>query len=58
MGIAEKYGVPLKPGIPVLAVLDSRGKVIYVQDQGQFSDARHMTYESIKTFFEQWKPKR
>jgi len=41
-----------------LAVLDSRGKVIYVQDEGQFSDARHMTYESIKTFFEQWKPKR
>jgi len=47
--IAEKYGVPLKPGIPALAVLDSRGKVIH---------ARHMSYESIKTFFEQWKPKR
>lgn len=57
LDLAEKYRVPLKQGIPALAVLDSRGKVLYVQDQGQFADARHMTYESIQAFFEQWKPK-
>ena len=57
LDLAEKYGVPLKQGIPALVVLDSRGKVLYVQDQGQFEDARHMSFESIKAFFEQWKPK-
>ncbi len=57
LDLAEKYGVPLKKGIPALAVLDPHGKLLYAQDQGQFEDARHMSYESIKAFFEQWKPK-
>jgi len=57
LDLAEKYRVPLKQGIPALAVLDSRGKVLYAQDQGEFADARHMSYESIQAFFEQWKPK-
>jgi len=55
--LAQEYGVPIKNGLPALAVLDSRGKVLYAQDQGQFADARHMSYESIKAFFAQWKPK-
>lgn len=55
LDVAEKYGVPLKRGIPALAVLDPQGKVLYAMDQGQFADARHMSYESIKAFFEQWK---
>jgi protein disulfide-isomerase len=58
LDVARKYGVPIRRGIPALAVLDSKGKVLYAMDQGQFADARHLTYESIKAFFEQWKPKR
>ena len=57
LDMAEKYGVPLKKGIPALAVLDPHGKLLYAQDQGQFADARHMSYESIMAFFEKWKPK-
>ncbi len=57
LDLAEKYGVPLKKGIPAVAVLDPHGKLLYAQDQGQFEDARHMSYESIKAFFEQWRPK-
>jgi thioredoxin 1 len=57
LDLAEKYGVPVKRGIPALAVLDSRGRLLYAQDQGQFADARHMTYESFKAFFEKWKPR-
>lgn len=56
--LGTKYGVPIENGIPALAVLDSRGKLLYAQDHGQFANARHMTYESFKTFFEKWKPKR
>ena len=57
LDLARKYGVPLKKGIPALAVLDPHGKLLYAQDQGQFEDARHMEYESFKAFFEQWRPK-
>jgi protein disulfide-isomerase len=57
MDLAEQYKVPIKHGIPALAVLDSDGHLLYAMDQGQFADARHMSYESIKAFFEQWRPK-
>ena len=56
--IAERYQVPIKHGIPALAVLDPGGKLLYAMDQGQFADARHMSYESIKEFFVKWEPKR
>jgi len=56
--IAEKYHVPLEHGIPALAVLDPDGNLLYAMDQGQFADARNMSYESIKDFFVKWEPKR
>ena len=56
LDLAEKYHVPIKHGIPALAVLDSRGNLLYAMDQGQFADARNMSFESIKEFFEKWKP--
>jgi len=55
--LAQNYGVPVKRGIPAMAVLDSSGKLLHAQDQGQFADARHMSFESIKAFFAQWKRK-
>ncbi len=58
LDVGEQYGVPIKRGIRALAVLDSHRNVLYAQDQGQFANARHMTYESFKGFFEQWKPKK
>ena len=57
LDVAERYHVPIKHGIPALAVLDPHGNLLYAMDQGQFADARNMSYESIKAFFEQWKPK-
>jgi thioredoxin 1 len=56
--IAAKYHVPLAHGIPTLAVLDSGGNVLYAMDQGQFSNARSMSYESIRDFFAKWTPKK
>jgi protein disulfide-isomerase len=57
LDLAEKYGVPLKKGIPALAVLDPRGKLLFAQEQGQFESARQLSYETIKAFFEHWKPR-
>jgi protein disulfide-isomerase len=56
LDLAEHYHVPVNRGIPALAVLDSRGKLLYAMDQGQFADARRMSYESIRGFFAKWKP--
>jgi hypothetical protein len=56
--LAEQYRIPLKHGIPALAVLGSRGNLLCAMDQGQFADARSMSYDSIRAFFEQWKPSR
>jgi len=55
--LAERYRIPLRKGIPALAVLDSHGKLLYSQDQGQFEDARHLAADSFKQFFERWRPK-
>ena len=56
--IGEKYHVPLRHGIPAVAVLDAAGQLLYAMDQGQFSNARQMSYESIRDFFLKWVPKR
>jgi thiol:disulfide interchange protein len=57
LDLAQKYGIPLRKGIPALAVLDPHGKLLFSQDQGQFEDARHLGPESFRQFFEQWRPK-
>ena len=56
--IAKKYGVPIQHGIPAVAILDSHGKLLFAQDQGQFADARSMTYDSFLEFFKKWQPER
>jgi thioredoxin 1 len=58
LDLAEQYHVPIKRGIPALAVLDSHGRLLYAMDQGQFADARSMSYESIEAFFKRWEPPR
>ena len=56
LDLAEKYHVPIKRGIPALAVLDPHGDLQYAMDQGQFAAARNMSFDSIRAFFEHWKP--
>ena len=53
--IAEKYGVPLKKGVPALAVLDADGKVLYSQKSGEFEDMRNMDPQSVTDFLNRWK---
>ena len=49
--IAEAYGVPLKSGIPAVAVLSAQGKVIYATRAGELADARNMGDKAIYEFF-------
>ncbi len=49
--IAEAYGVPLKSGIPAVAVLSAEGKVMYATRAGELADARNMGDKAIYEFF-------
>jgi hypothetical protein len=54
--IAERYGIPLDKGVPALAVLDERGKLLYSQTGGEFEDMRHMDGAALTQFLQRWKP--
>jgi thioredoxin 1 len=54
--IAEHYGIPLNKGVPALAVLNEKGKVLYSQKSGEFEKMRHMEANSVTSFLVQWKP--
>ncbi len=58
LDIARQYDVPLRHGIPALAILDSHGKLLYSMKDGQFSNARSMDSASFIEFFRRWEPKR
>ena len=52
--VAERYGVPLKKGVPALAVLDSDGRLLYSQKGGEFESMGHMPAESVTQFLKDW----
>jgi hypothetical protein len=49
--------VPLERGIPALAVLDSEGKLLVSQKNGEFENARSMTPDVLLEFLNKWKPR-
>jgi len=53
--IAQKYGVPINRGVPALSVLDARGKVLFAQSTGDFSNMRGMNVQSVTDFLNRWK---
>src|SRR3954471_20607225 len=55
--LATIYGVDLKKGVPGLSVLNSAGKVLYSQRNGEFESARSLTYDDVIAFLNKWKPK-
>src|SRR5579862_7444378 len=53
--IAKTYNVPLEKGVPALAVLDSDGKPLFSQKQGEFESMRRMAPSSVTDFLNHWK---
>ncbi len=49
--VAESYGVPLKSGIPAVAILSAQGKVTYATRAGELADARQMGDDGVYEFF-------
>ena len=56
--IASRYQVPLDRGVPALAVLSDKGKLLYSQRAGEFEAMRRMDPASVTSFLAQWKPAR
>ena len=54
--LMTKYDVPMKRGIPGLAVLDPDGKLVYSQKNGEFENARALAPEDVLAFLNKWKP--
>jgi thioredoxin 1 len=54
--VAERYGIPLRKGVPALAVLDGAGKVVYSQRNGEFESMRRMDSKSVNEFLGKWAP--
>lgn len=51
LDVAESYGVPLKKGIPAVAILSTNNSVLYVTREGELSNARQMGDDGIYEFF-------
>jgi thiol-disulfide isomerase/thioredoxin len=56
LDIASQYQVPLDRGVPALAVLSDKGKLLYSQRAGEFAPMRRMDPASVTNFLAQWKP--
>ncbi len=54
--LAAKYDTVLDKGVPALAVLDSDGKLLMGQQNGEWESARLMDPDDIIAFLEKWKP--
>jgi thioredoxin 1 len=54
--LMNQYEVPMKRGIPAIAVLDSSGKLLYSQKNGEFERARALGPEDLLEFLKKWKP--
>lgn len=55
VAVAEKYKVPIKKGVPALAVLDSNGKLLYSQANKEFENMRAMKSSDVTDFLNHWK---
>jgi thioredoxin 1 len=53
--IAARYQIPLSKGVPAIAVLDDRGKLLYSQKTGEFETMRHMQTGAVTDFLVRWK---
>jgi thioredoxin 1 len=58
LDLAEQYEIPLKRGVPALAVLSDHGKLLYSQKNGEFEAMRRMDSASVTDFLVHWRPER
>ena len=55
LDIAERYQIPLRKGVPALAVLGDHGELLYSQRTGEFEAMRGMQSSAVTDFLVHWK---
>jgi thiol:disulfide interchange protein len=55
LDIADRYRIPLRRGVPALAVLGERGELLYSQRTGEFEAMRGMQSSAVTEFLLHWK---
>jgi thiol:disulfide interchange protein len=50
--VATRYHVPIKKGVPALAVLDAHGTLLYAEREKEFE---HTSAEAVTEFLNRWK---
>jgi thioredoxin 1 len=58
LDLADKYQIPLKKGVPSLAILDPDGTLVVSQKQGEFESTVRIGPEDVIEFLKKWKPQR
>ena len=53
--IAERYRIPLRKGVPALAVLGEHGELLFSQRTGEFEAMRGMQSSAVTEFLARWK---
>src|SRR5664279_1772263 len=56
LDLAERYQIPVRKGVPALAVLGERGELLYSQKTGEFESMRRMQPSAVTDFLSHWKP--
>jgi thiol:disulfide interchange protein len=54
LDVGERYGIALKKGVPALAVLESDGRIVYAQKNGEFESMRKMDPQLVNDFLTTW----
>jgi thiol:disulfide interchange protein len=55
LDIAERYQIPLRKGVPALAVVGEHGELLYSQKTGEFEAMRGMQSSAVTDFLVRWK---
>jgi thioredoxin 1 len=54
LDIAERYRIPLRKGVPALAVLGERGELLFSQQTGEFEAMHRMQSSAVTEFLVRW----
>ena len=56
LDLARKYDIPLVKGVPALAVLTDKGKLLYSQTNEEFEKMQRVQSSDVTRFLVRWKP--
>ncbi len=54
LDVPASFGINIKKGVPALAVLDARGKVLDANRTGEFENMRNMNSSAVADFLKKW----